>query len=142
MFFRSSRPMFCKNVVTKKVVLRKFLEGLRPTTLWKKRLWRRSFPVNFAKFLRTHLFFAEHLRWLFLIFPVKFVEILFCYKPMIVKRNFEHDKNFFILFKISVYVSHMIEYGIIIKLSAFNVTRRIANIFSSIILYLQKINME
>ena len=25
----------------------------RPATLFKKRLWRRSFPVNFAKFLRT-----------------------------------------------------------------------------------------
>ena len=27
--------------------------GLRPTTLLKKSLWRRCFPVNFAKFLRT-----------------------------------------------------------------------------------------
>ena len=26
---------------------------LRPATLLKKRLWHRSFPVNFAKFLRT-----------------------------------------------------------------------------------------
>ena len=26
---------------------------LRPATLLKKRLWRRCFPVNFAKFLRT-----------------------------------------------------------------------------------------
>ena len=39
--------------------------SLRPGTLWKKRLWHRCFPVNFAKFLRT-LFFIEHLRWLFL----------------------------------------------------------------------------
>ena len=29
-----------------------------PTTLLKKRLWQRCFPVNFAKFLRT-LFFIE-----------------------------------------------------------------------------------
>ena len=28
--------------------------GLRLATLLKKRLWRRCFPVNFAKFLRTH----------------------------------------------------------------------------------------
>ena len=28
--------------------------GLRPTTLLKKRLWHRCFPMNFAKFLRTH----------------------------------------------------------------------------------------
>ena len=103
LFFRSSHPVFCE-----KVVLRNFLEGLRPTTLWKKRLWDRYFPVNFAKFLRTH-FFPQHLRWLLLIFAVEFVEILFCYEPMIVRRNFKHDKNFFvILFKISVIWSNMI----------------------------------
>ena len=28
--------------------------GLRPATLLKKRLWHKCFPVNFAKFLRTH----------------------------------------------------------------------------------------
>ena len=28
-------------------------EGLRPATLFKKRLWHRCFPVNFVKFLRT-----------------------------------------------------------------------------------------
>ena len=27
--------------------------GLGPATLFKKRLWHRCFPVNFAKFLRT-----------------------------------------------------------------------------------------
>ena len=27
--------------------------GLRPATLFKKKLWHRCFPVNFAKFLRT-----------------------------------------------------------------------------------------
>ena len=39
--------------------------GLSPATLLKKRPWRRCFPVNLAKFLRT-LFSIEHLRWLFL----------------------------------------------------------------------------
>ena len=39
--------------------------GQRPATLLKKRLWHRSFPVNFAKFLRAP-FFTEHLRWLLL----------------------------------------------------------------------------
>ena len=29
--------------------------GLRPVTLFKKRLWHRCFPVNFAKFLGTPL---------------------------------------------------------------------------------------
>ena len=37
--------------------------GLSPATLLKKSLWRRCFPANFAKFLRTP-FFTEHLRWL------------------------------------------------------------------------------
>ena len=27
--------------------------GLRPATLFKKRIWQRCFPVNFAKILRT-----------------------------------------------------------------------------------------
>ena len=39
--------------------------GQRPATLLKKRLWHRSFPVNFAKFLRAP-FFTEHLQWLLL----------------------------------------------------------------------------
>ena len=49
----------------KKGVLRKFhkihrktpvpesLLSLRPATLFKKRLWHRCFPLNFAKFLRA-----------------------------------------------------------------------------------------
>ena len=39
--------------------------GLGSTTLLKKRVWHRCFPVNFAKFLRTP-FYVEHLRWLLL----------------------------------------------------------------------------
>ena len=38
-------------VVLKKVFLK--IEGLRPATLLKKRLWHRCFPANFAKLLRT-----------------------------------------------------------------------------------------
>ena len=34
-----------------------------PTTLLKKRLWNRCFPVNFATFLRTSLL-GKHLFWL------------------------------------------------------------------------------
>ena len=41
------------------------VSGLRPATLLKKRCWYRSFPVSFAKFLRTP-FFKEHLWWLLL----------------------------------------------------------------------------
>ena len=33
----------------------------QPVTLFKKRLWHRCFPVNFAKFLKAP-FFTEHLR--------------------------------------------------------------------------------
>ena len=39
------------------------VSALRPATLLRKSLWRRCFPVNFTKFLRTP-FFIEHLRWL------------------------------------------------------------------------------
>ena len=80
--FRSSRPeVFCK-----KDLLRNFAKfigkhlchslffnkvaGLRPATLFKKRLWHRCFPVNFVKFLRT-LFFTEHLWWLLLNFVLR-----------------------------------------------------------------------
>ena len=38
------------------------LQGLRPATLLKRRLWHSCFPVNFAKFLITP-FLTEHLRW-------------------------------------------------------------------------------
>ena len=38
----------CQSISLNKVA------GLRTGTLLKKRLWHRCFPVNFAKFLRTH----------------------------------------------------------------------------------------
>ena len=49
----------CQSVFFKKVA------DLRPATLFKKRLWHRCFPVNFAKFLKIPIF-KEHLRWLLL----------------------------------------------------------------------------
>ena len=68
-FVRSSRP----EVLCKKGVLRNFpkfagkhlcqspfFKKVRPATLWRKRLWCRCFPVNFAKFLRI-AFVTEHL---------------------------------------------------------------------------------
>ena len=46
-------------------------KGLRPATLFKKRLWHRCFLVTFAKFLRTP-FFTKHIQWLLLTFaPIK-----------------------------------------------------------------------
>ena len=69
-------------VFYKKGVLRKFamftgkhlcqclffdkVAGLRTITLLKNRLWRRCFPVNFTKFLKTS-FFIEHSWLLFLL---------------------------------------------------------------------------
>ena len=41
--------------------------GLRSATLFKKRLWHRRLPVNFAKFLKKPLL-TEHFRWLLLAF--------------------------------------------------------------------------
>ena len=69
---RSSRPdVFCKNGILRNFT--KFtgkhlcqglffdkVAGLRPATLLKKRLWHRSFAVNFVKFLRTP-FLIKHL---------------------------------------------------------------------------------
>ena len=56
---QNSQEFTCASLFFNKV------EGLRPATLIKKKLWYRSFPVNFAKFLRAP-FFTEHLRWLLL----------------------------------------------------------------------------
>ena len=62
---RSSRQeMFCKKGVHKnfakltgkhlcQTLFFNKVAGLKPTTLLKKRLWHRCFPVNFAKSLRT-----------------------------------------------------------------------------------------
>ena len=59
----SHLDVFCKKLVlrnfakfTAKHLCQSFfinkVEGFRPAILLKKRLWRRCFPVNFAKFLR------------------------------------------------------------------------------------------
>ena len=48
--------------------------GRRPATLLKKRLWRKCFPGNFAKFLRKP-FLSEHLRRLLLKMLVKQLKI-------------------------------------------------------------------
>ena len=90
---RSSRPeVFCKKGI------------LRPATLLKRtRLWRRCFPVSFAKFLRIHIF-TEHLRWLLLpyskiggqnqIFPVNLIAqsldyIIFPYRQARLRKQKE-----------------------------------------------------
>ena len=58
-FSKFTGKHLCQSLFSNKVA------GLRPATLFKKRLWRRCFPVNFAKFLRAP-FIVKHLRWLLL----------------------------------------------------------------------------
>ena len=85
-YLRDSRP----EVFYKKGVLRNFTKltvkhlcqslffnkAAGPATLLKKRLWRRCFPVNFAKFPRTP-FLTENLRWLLLIIQMSASSLLF-----------------------------------------------------------------
>ena len=64
---RSTRPeVFCKKAVPNSFakITGKYLcqcpffnkvEGLRPTTLFKNRLWHRCFPLNFVKFITAAL---------------------------------------------------------------------------------------
>ena len=86
-FYRNSRP----EVYCRKGVLRNFAKftgkhmcqiiffseaaGLRPATLFKKRLWHRCLSVNFAKFLRTP-FLTEHFWWLLLFLSTPLTSIL------------------------------------------------------------------
>ena len=84
--YRSSRPeLFCKKGVLRNFT--KFTEkhrsqslffnkvaDLRPATLLKKRIWRRCFPVNFDKFLKT-TFFIEQLWWLLLALTFSYNEL-------------------------------------------------------------------
>ena len=53
-FTKSTGKNLCQSLFYNKVA------GLRPATLLQKRFLQRSFPVNFAKFLRT-TFFTKHL---------------------------------------------------------------------------------
>ena len=46
-FTKLARKHLCHSLFFNKVA------GLRPASLSKKRLWRKCFPVNFTKFLRT-----------------------------------------------------------------------------------------
>ena len=63
-FAKFTEKHLCQSLFFNKVA------DLRPATLFKKRFWRRYFPVNFAKFLRTP-FLTKHLWWLLLKWWVK-----------------------------------------------------------------------
>ena len=74
-FLRSSRPdvfhkkggvlrnfaKFTRKHLCQRLFFNKIADH-RPATLFKKSLWHRCFPVNFANFLRI-TFFREHFRW-------------------------------------------------------------------------------
>ena len=64
---KTSTVYFLSETATRSVLSENvfLVADLVPATLLKKRLWRRCFPVNFAKFLRTP-FLTEHLRSLLL----------------------------------------------------------------------------
>ena len=78
----SHREVFCKKGAlrnlakfTEKYLWQSLFEvSIKLQALLKKRLWRRCFPVNFAKFQRTP-FLIEHLRWLIL--TLEFLKIIF-----------------------------------------------------------------
>ena len=76
----SRREVFCKKGVLRnlaklagKHLWQNFFFN-RSAILLKKRLWRRYFPVNFAKFPKTP-FLIEHLRWLLL--TLEYLKIVF-----------------------------------------------------------------
>ena len=54
-FAKFARKYLCQSLCFNKVT------GLRPSTLLKKRLWHRCFPVSFAKFLKTTIFYRTPL---------------------------------------------------------------------------------
>ena len=64
-FAKFTRKHLCQSLFFNKLFFKKKTLTRRPATLFKKRLWHRSFPVNFAKFLRRP-FFKEH-EWLLLL---------------------------------------------------------------------------
>ena len=55
---------------------------------FKKDLWQRSFPVNFAKFLRT-TFLTEHLRWLLLYLLLSLNKCFQTVVKIFIRTNFE-----------------------------------------------------
>ena len=62
------QSLFLNKVAGRKVFFNK-VAGLRPATLLKKRLWRRCFPVDIAKFLRAP-FWQNTSGWLLLLWKI------------------------------------------------------------------------
>ena len=68
----NSRRMSQKRCLKQETVTQRCSINKVISTLFKKRLWYRCFPVNFAKFVGT-TFLTEHSRWL-LLFQIKLQE--------------------------------------------------------------------
>ena len=68
----NSRRMSQKRCLKQETVTQRCSINKVISTLFKKRLWYRCFPVNFAKFVGTP-FLTEHSRWL-LLFQIKLLE--------------------------------------------------------------------
>ena len=101
--FRRSRPeVFCQKGVLGNCAkftgkhMRQYLflnkvPGLRPATIFKKRLLDRYFPVNFAKILRS-LFYVKHLWWLLLYLPIyNLLNTKFCLDLKLVTLLYQHS---------------------------------------------------
>ena len=97
--YRNSCPdVFCKKDVLKNfpkftgkqhLCQSFFFAGPRAATLFKRKLWRRCFPVNFATFLRAPFSIAQ-LRWLLLEIIKKYEELWSKIRDLIslITRNF------------------------------------------------------
>ena len=59
----------------------------------KKEALAQVFSCEFGE-ISKNIFLPEHIRWLLLIFVVEFVEILFCSKPMIVRKRLSMIRAF------------------------------------------------
>ena len=68
----------------------------RPATLFKKRLHHRSFPENYAKFLKTA--FWQNTSWWMLLRVIEVIEIISNVKLVLRSWEISLPNNFFLLF--------------------------------------------
>ena len=99
--------------------------GLSPATLFKKRLWHRCFPVNFAKFLRTP-FFTEHLWWLLLkdLSGIHFRETYpwFWFLTTLTKTQFQNTLTYQNLFRLNIFAVYFQLKPIVFTVHIFSIT--------------------
>ena len=86
-FAKFTRKNLCQSLFFNKVT------SLRPTTLLKKRLWYRCFPVNFANFLRTPFLQIISGRLLLPVILETFYEIVLAFLSVESKTNINFTGN-------------------------------------------------